>query len=233
MADRTYRWLLLSLAVVGFAADQASKYGVFRWLYNNPSSQTTRQDPPYSFTRQVVPGWLELIAQFDPQAPLCDCGFAGLQTWSAPIMPRVNHGALFGMGGEHKGRANGFFALVSLGAAIAILVWGMRRTTAQEKWLMAALGLILAGTVGNLYDRLVFNGVRDFLHFYYFEWPVFNLADCFLVVGAGLLLIQAIVVAPHHEHHSHIAAPNTAAAAVLPEGPKNERATGIGQPHQG
>jgi lipoprotein signal peptidase len=88
---------------------------------------------------------------------------------------------------------------VSLAAAIAILIWGMRPTTAREKWLMAALGLILAGTVGNLYDRLVFNGVRDFLHFYYFEWPVFNLADCFLVVGAGMLLLQAIFVPPHHE----------------------------------
>ena len=61
-----------------------------------------------------------------------------------------------------------------------------------EKWLMAALGLILGGTVGNLYDRLVFNGVRDFLYFYYIEWPVFNFADCCLVVGAGLLLVQAI-----------------------------------------
>lgn len=203
MAVRTYRWLLITLAVVGLCIDQASKYGVFRWLYNNPQTgaHDARQDPPYSFTRQVIPGWLELIAQFDPHAPLCDCGFDSLQTWSAPVMPRVNHGALFGMGGEHKGTANGFFALVSIAAAGAILIWGMRRSTAREKWLMAALGMILAGTLGNLYDRLVFNGVRDFLHFYYRPWPVFNFADCFLVVGAGLLLVQAIFVPPQIEEH--------------------------------
>jgi lipoprotein signal peptidase len=58
--------------------------------------------------------------------------------------------------------------------------------------LCAALGLILAGTLGNLYDRLVFNGVRDFLHWdYFYDWPVFNVADCCLVCGAGLLLLQA------------------------------------------
>ena len=56
----------------------------------------------------------------------------------------------------------------------------------------AALGLILAGTLGNLYDRVVFNGVRDFLHWnYLFDWPVFNVADCCLVCGACLLLLQA------------------------------------------
>ena len=42
-------------------------------------------------------------------------------------MPRVNHGALFGMGGDQKGTANGLFAGISLAAAVAILVWGMRR----------------------------------------------------------------------------------------------------------
>ena len=107
-------------------------------------------------------------------------------------MPRVNHGALFGMGGDHKGTANGIFATVSAVAAVAILVWGMRRNTAREKWLMVALGLILGGTLGNFYDRVVFNGVRDFLYFYVIDWPVFNVADCCLVVGAGLLLVQAI-----------------------------------------
>ena len=64
---------------------------------------------------------------------------------------------------------------------------------------MAALGLILGGTIGNLYDRLVFGGVRDFLYFYKIEWPVFNVADCCLVVGAALLLVQAVFVAPQEE----------------------------------
>ena len=36
MADRTYRWLLITVAMLGLSVDQASKYGVFRWLYNNP-----------------------------------------------------------------------------------------------------------------------------------------------------------------------------------------------------
>jgi signal peptidase II len=192
---RTYRCLLITIALVGLGIDQASKYGVFRWLYNNPSPDG-KDVAPNSFSRQVVPGWFELIAQFDPDAPLCDCGFSALQTASAPVMPRVNHGALFGMGGSKKGTANGFFAIISAVAATAILVWGLKRSTAREKWLMVALGLILAGTVGNLYDRLVFNGVRDFLHFYYVEWPVFNFADCCLVVGASLLLVQAIFGTP-------------------------------------
>ena len=98
------------------------------------------------------------------------------------MMPRVNHGALFGIGQNQKGLANGIFAAVSVLAAVAIMVWGTRRNTAREKGLMAALGLILGGTVGNLYDRLIFGGVRDFLYFYRIEWPVFNVADCCLVV---------------------------------------------------
>jgi signal peptidase II len=189
MAQPSYRWLLITLAVVGLTVDQATKYGVFRWLYNDGQGRAV----------EVVPGWFRLIAQFDPTTPPCDCGLSGLQTWSGPTMPRVNHGALFGLGQERKATANWFFAGVSLAAAAAILVWGTRRGPAREKWLSAALGLILGGTVGNLYDRLVFGGVRDFLYFYYIEWPVFNVADCCLVVGAGLLLFQAVFIPPPHE----------------------------------
>ena len=59
--------------------------------------------------------------------------------------------------------------------------------------LCAGLGVTLAVTLGNLFDRLVFGGVRDFLHLHYYarEWPVFNVADCCLVCGALLLLVQA------------------------------------------
>ena len=114
--------------------------------------------------------------------------------------------------GGKKASANTFFATVSAAAAIAILVWGMQRSTAREKWLMAALGLILAGTLGNLYDRLVFGGVRDFLYFYRIEWPVFNIADCCLVVGAGLLLVQAIFATPPGEEKPAAAGEPEAAA---------------------
>jgi lipoprotein signal peptidase len=206
---RTYRWLLITLAVVGLTADQTTKYRVFRWLYNDSKFDETTNTNTYP----VVPGF-KLIAQFDPEAPHCDCGFEGLQTWSAPYMPRVNHGALFGMGSSKKGSANNFFALVSVVAAVAILVWGLRRNTAREPWLMAALGLILAGTVGNLYDRLVFNGVRDFLYFHLIDWPVFNVADCCLVVGAGLLLFQAVFITPRVAEKAQENAEATAIPAV-------------------
>lgn len=187
MAERSYRWLLISIAVVGLTVDQASKYGVFHWLYNDGQGRS----------HVVVQDGFEFIAQFDPTTPVCDCGvMSRLQTWSGPTMPRVNHGALWGIGGSQKGTANGFFAGVSVLAAVSILIWGTRRGPAREKWLSVALGLILGGTVGNLYDRLVFNGVRDFLHFTYIEWPVFNFADCCLVVGACLLLLQAVFVPP-------------------------------------
>jgi signal peptidase II len=188
MAERSFRWLLISLAVFGLAADQTSKYGVFRWLYN--------ANDPNANSVEVVDGWFKLIAQFDPTEPTSDWGVAALQTWSAPVMPRVNHGALFGMGGSQRGTANWFFAGVSVVAAAGILVWGTRRGPSRERWLSAALGLILGGTVGNLYDRMIFGGVRDFLYFYKIEWPVFNVADCCLVVGAGLLLVQAVFASP-------------------------------------
>lgn len=185
MPQRSYRWLLVTLAVVGLAADQASKYGMFRWLY--PGEHAYRGE------KEVVEGWFKFTAEFDPGTPMCDCGFSGLQSWSAPVMPRVNHGALFGIMQEHKGLANQVFAGISMLAAAGIVVWASWRTTAEDRWLCAALGLILGGTIGNLYDRIIFNGVRDFLYFYRIEWPVFNVADCCLVVGAGMLLVHAFL----------------------------------------
>jgi len=181
MDQRSYRWLLISFAVIGFLGDQGSKYGVFRWLYHDGLGGT----------HEVIPGVFRILAQFDPTRPP---GTNVLVTWSGETPPRVNYGALFGLGGEHQGLANGFFALISALAAVAILIWGMRRATAKDGWLSVALGLILGGTLGNFYDRVVFSGVRDFLHFYYIEWPVFNIADCCLVVGAIMLLIQAFLM---------------------------------------
>ncbi len=186
MAQRSYRWLLLILALVGVSVDLVSKYGVFRSLYDGQPSGS----------HEIIPGVFRLHVDFRPGGETCGCWFAKM---NGPVPPRVNHGALFGLGNEHTKLANGFFLTVSIIAGAAILWWGMRPATRSDPLLSAALGLILGGTLGNLYDRVVFGGVRDFLYFYLIDWPVFNFADCCLVVGAGTLLAHALFVHPGKE----------------------------------
>ncbi len=124
---------------------------------------------------------------------MCDCWFVKM---NGPVPPRVNHGALYGLGNSHKELANTIFAIISLVAAIGIGWWGTRPSVRRDGWLSAALGLILGGTIGNLFDRIVFGGVRDFLHWYLFEFPVFNIADSCLVTGAIMLIFGAAFLHP-------------------------------------
>lgn len=182
MAERTYRWLFWVLALGGTVLDQVSKYGVFRYLYNGGDGGSWPAD------RHLF--WLE--ANFLDPTRARDPGglLAPLRTWSGEVPPYLNGGALAGLGQGH----NGLFAAISVVAAVAIVWWTTRRATARDAVLCAALGLIFAGTLGNLYDRVVFEGVRDFLHFKVegvIDWPIFNLADSCLVCGAILLLLQA------------------------------------------
>jgi len=164
----THRLLLYLLALTGLAADQASKYGVFVWL---------READDYR--REVIPGAFDLVAQRK-------------QGQDGGTILHVNQGALFGLGQWGAAKANTIFAAISLVAAGVILFWSCLPSTARDRRLCVALGLIFAGTLGNLYDRLFFGGVRDFMHWHYLiDWPVFNFADCCLVFGAGLLLLQA------------------------------------------
>ena len=194
MTQRSYRWLFVTLALTGVTVDLVSKYVVFRSLYN----------PTLVGEREVIPGCFNLHVDFRSGAEQCDCYFTKL---TGPVPPRVNHGALFGLGSEHTRLANTFFAGVSVLAAIAIGVWGTRASTRRDFVLSAALGLILGGTLGNLFDRIVFGGVRDFLYFYLIDWPVFNFADCCLVVGAGLLLFHALFIHQETKPAPAIAAP--------------------------
>ncbi len=191
MSERSYRGLVWGIAVLGLALDQYTKYDVFQaahesdyWQYNEHEHQSERV---------VIPGVFKLLAQFTGKTEQGHGAFASLRTLNGDFQPKVNKGALFGLGGEYADLANGIFAGVSVIAAAAIFYWSTRRSTAKDWSLCAALGLILAGTLGNLYDRLVFDGVRDFLDFHLINWPVFNIADCCLVCGAFLLLAQAFL----------------------------------------
>jgi signal peptidase II len=204
MPERTYRVLLWILALTGLSLDQASKYGVFAWL-------AEKADHEYVVFR-TDQGGFQFVAQFERD----DLGMERREGGNR--VPHVNQGALFGFLRDHKTLANSGFAVISLLAAIAIIYWSTQPSTARDRWLCGALGLILAGTLGNFYDRIVFNGVRDFLHWNYgFDWPVFNIADCCLVCGACLLLLQAFAAQPAKEEPNTASVVDSASRTRSPE----------------
>ncbi|MDP9039656.1 MAG: signal peptidase II [Acidobacteriota bacterium] len=83
--------------------------------------------------------------------------------------------------------------LIAFSVLAVLLVFAMLwRTGRQLTPTSAALALILGGALGNLYDRVRFHHVVDFLevHIVHYHWPDFNVADSAIVVGACLLLIE-------------------------------------------
>lgn len=99
----------------------------------------------------------------------------------------TNTGAVFGMGK----RMTWFYAIISVAASILVpaLFW---RSRVASRWLHIGLALIEAGALGNLYDRVRFEAVRDMLWLFPTTglWPwIFNLADAALMVGVALVLL--------------------------------------------
>jgi signal peptidase II len=82
------------------------------------------------------------------------------------------------------------FSLIAM-VIVSVLLWRQARALTLTG---IALSLILGGAVGNLWDRVASGRVVDFLLFYVrsYQWPVFNLADSAIVVGAGLLVIEIV-----------------------------------------
>jgi signal peptidase II len=82
------------------------------------------------------------------------------------------------------------FSLVAM-VIVTVLLWKQARPLTTTS---IALSLILGGAVGNLWDRVTSGRVVDFLLFYVkqYQWPVFNLADSAIVVGASLLVLEIL-----------------------------------------
>lgn len=106
-----------------------------------------------------------------------------------------NMGAAFGL--LHKAPAwfrDPFFIIVPIVALFVILYILVTLPKGQR---VAALGLslIFAGAIGNLIDRVRFGYVIDFLDFYWndWHWPAFNVADCCIVVGVGLMFVLSFI----------------------------------------
>jgi signal peptidase II len=77
-------------------------------------------------------------------------------------------------------------------ATFLIAIWLWRAST---RLVALGLGLIVGGALGNACDRLFYGTVADFYYFHVggFSWYIFNLADCAIVAGVGLLLYDGLV----------------------------------------
>jgi len=82
------------------------------------------------------------------------------------------------------------FSVVAL-SVVGYLLWKEARPFSRTA---VAFSLIMGGALGNLWDRVVHGRVVDFLLVYVgkYEWPVFNLADSCIVIGAGLLALSIL-----------------------------------------
>ncbi|MFA5553166.1 MAG: signal peptidase II [Phycisphaerae bacterium] len=112
----------------------------------------------------------------------------------------VNDGAAFG---SLSGKTNYLIAVSCIAALVVIgifLFGGIKHKTA-----VVALGLFIAGVLGNLYDRLFNDGmVRDFIDIIYWpgrHWPAFNIADSLLCIGVALLIISAWITEKPCQKH--------------------------------
>jgi signal peptidase II len=94
-----------------------------------------------------------------------------------------NHGAAFGiLPGKQF-----FLIAVSLIVASGV-AWFLYKERPKDHLSLAALGLLMAGTIGNLYNRMFLGYVVDFIDLNF--WPTFNIADMAINVGVALLVWQ-------------------------------------------
>lgn len=99
----------------------------------------------------------------------------------------TNRGAAFSMLSDHR------WVFLSLSAiaivAILVVIWIFRRAHALFG---VALGMILGGGVGNMIDRVAQGEVVDFIHVTFIDFPIFNVADCFITIGCVFALFYFI-----------------------------------------
>lgn len=101
-----------------------------------------------------------------------------------------NRGGAWGMLSGYTWLLVSMTVIIMLVCIALLLKWGFK-----DKLMFWAVSLIFFGGLGNMYDRL-FNGgnVVDFIHLSFIpEFPVFNVADCAIVIGAGLFILYFVI----------------------------------------
>lgn len=107
-----------------------------------------------------------------------------LGSWLVLVMQR-NRGGVFGIM-----QGKGYLFVILSVIALGVVAWMLRQAGPKQRLIRVALGLVVAGALGNLYDRLMLGHVRDFLYVEAIRYPAFNLADTCICVAAGLLILS-------------------------------------------
>ena len=103
-----------------------------------------------------------------------------------------NRGAAFSFLASESGWQRWFFAAIAVVVSAVLVVW-LKRLKAHETWLALALALVLGGAIGNLFDRVVYGHVIDFILVHWqnrWYFPAFNLAESAITLGAILLALE-------------------------------------------
>ena len=131
---------------------------------------------------QTTKAWARSVLPAGRPVPLID----GYWDWELSYNP----GAAFSTFGS--GGARVLLTIIGIAAVIAI-GWMLYRARPEQRLQRWALALVGAGALGNLIDRVGTGFVTDFVRWRWHEhrWPIFNIADVVLVIGAGLLLIES------------------------------------------
>ncbi|MEG1448730.1 MAG: signal peptidase II [Oscillospiraceae bacterium] len=103
----------------------------------------------------------------------------------------ANHGAAFSI---LQGKT--FFLIAITSIALGVALYLLLSKKIQNKCLIISLVLIISGGVGNLIDRIRLGFVVDYLDFRLINFPVFNFADCCVVIGTALVLIYVFFIEP-------------------------------------
>ena len=64
----------------------------------------------------------------------------------------------------------------------------------KSKFFKLSIGFLLGGLLGNLFDRIIYSGVRDFIYLKFINFPVFNIADIAITVGTIMLIVYILFI---------------------------------------
>jgi len=171
--------MAIDLIIALFLLDQASKWYVLEHIIAPMTTDTPL--PPMGFF-----DWLMALSL--PRLPFAELivlpFFNLVMVW--------NEGISFGVFGGHNGAGNIALISVLLAIVIGFTIWMWRTPSVFLRFTLAA---VIGGAIGNLWDRVRFGAVADFLDFHYAGWhyPAFNVADSCIVVGILALVVYELI----------------------------------------